>query len=378
MIPYAANRQSQPIRNSVREPTPRTLNSYWTTNVGVDTAIIDIDATGGRFGGQAMRVTAVKAASLNYQIWASGGGTAPLIPVTPGQMWSISAFLRTSVAGLSIYPIWRWRDSNNSQVSLVTGALHQSDTSYTRVSGTAKAPAGAAYLHVSFNVVFTAASQVSWLDGCMAVQSDTTPDFGDGNTPGWRWTGTPGQSESVGYPYTLESFAGKPWADLSGAGNIPLDDSKSLEGLTIYTAFEKLTALAAWEGLSVTGAATIFSIGLSGATSNVMHMRLDSPDGVFNATSSSAAVIGKYVFAHTLSDGITARRLYRNGTLVFGPQAVTPGTGLVRSTFNMAGPSVNWTPYRSLLYRGEHNPQTVAQISAWLARQYGLPIPDGY
>jgi hypothetical protein len=32
----------------------------------------------------------------------------------------------------------------------------------------------------------------------------------DGDTPGWRWLGTTGLSQSVGMPYTLEGIAGKP------------------------------------------------------------------------------------------------------------------------------------------------------------------------
>jgi len=43
--------------------------------------------------------------------------------------------------------------------------------------------------------------------------NQTLPEsFMESDTPGWRWTGTIYESQSVGYPYTLENIAGRPAA----------------------------------------------------------------------------------------------------------------------------------------------------------------------
>lgn len=103
--------------------------------------------SGGVDGGAFVRVTANTGNGLAYiEMWA-GSGTS-VLPVSAGETYTISAAVRTSVAGsgrqMSVYGVW-W-DSAGGYLTEGSVKAVAASTSWTRVQGSVQAPVGAAYL----------------------------------------------------------------------------------------------------------------------------------------------------------------------------------------------------------------------------------------
>lgn len=202
------------------------------------------------------------------------------------------------------------------------------------------------------------------------------PVMTDGDTPGWRWLGTVQGSESVGYPYTLESIAGVPYAQPLGAmgalaAPAAIAAKNKMLGRTIYVAATVnpgvLNAAA-----SIRDAAATSRLSLSVDTNTY---GVAKPEALPDVTASAGLVTaGIRVVAVTVPDGLAHVRHSRDAA------------NFVQSVIPNAGAGISWNVYatsgsaiQSLFYDRPHSDETIKRISAWLARKYhGAPIPAGY
>lgn len=240
----------------------------------------------------------------------------------------------------------------------------------------------------------SAETEDGWVEvaSCICVEGSVPPlDYMDGDTPGWRWTGTPQLSESVGYPYTLDSIVGRPLGDLSSPGQILLSGETSTSSMTMYLVGNRLSDAAAWADLhgvnvNLTGFSQSTGFGISqvgGGTLNKWMSRVDtSPTSGtpgYNQTSpqTSSVSIGRHVFAAQVASNMTVMRTYLEGSLAT-TRPITANSGVERNRLVMQAATGSFVPERLLLFGDEHNTQTIARVSAWLARKYGSVIPAGY
>ena len=133
-----------------------------------------------------------------------------------------------------------------------------------------------------------------WWNGLfVAVNQSLPPTYCDGDTPGWRWLGTSGLSQSTGYPYTLESIAGQPLDTNSTPGSLrPTIAIDPLAGRSLYVVYDVFDAtlntvpVAAFGSSSASNNSDFGALILrSGAASqNFMQARIRSFDDTSNQT----------------------------------------------------------------------------------------------
>lgn len=124
--------------------------------------------------------------------------TASNIPVTAGVSYSARAAVNVLDAaslgtGLALF----WIDSASAVISGSYGAVSTA-TGVQGVTVTGVAPAGATGVAVLFITETNAANDVVdfYADAVMIAEGTTIPDYDDGDTPGWDWSGTPHASTS--------------------------------------------------------------------------------------------------------------------------------------------------------------------------------------
>ena len=140
----------------------------------------------------------ISAATPQFQMVS----TAHATPVTPGQAVTIAADVGTSVSAATRWAMRLvWRDAAGGILSASTGSGQPMPASLSmRVSLTATAPTGAAL--ATWTVLGTGALGVAATvrTGRVSVTLDGSTAYVDGATPGYRWSGAPGASTTVGAP----------------------------------------------------------------------------------------------------------------------------------------------------------------------------------
>lgn len=211
-------------------------------------------------------------------------------------------------------------------------------------------------------------------------QRDTLPEvLQNGSSPGWRWLGTPFASESVGYPYTLESISGQPTVANTTIGTIGAPAQPNGQPLTIISLFEnKLPGtIGAWANIVNNGGAVLSR----SASSPDLFARFSFAP---NSTLDRAFVVPNFLATPGLktvgfsSSGDSARM-----SLVAGDasQSYVPPNVVSREGTTFGVNNYNNADFRAihtLLFYREFNHATMYQLCAWLARKHGSPIPAGY
>jgi len=228
----------------------------------------------------------------------------------------------------------------------------------------------------------TMISSPFYLDGMMVqVGATSVGEYSDGSTPGWRWTGTANASESVGYPYTLESIAGKSLAwreNTTGSVTPGTFDLPAIQGngVSIYVV-QNMPAAPPLRGVQYHDAASLDSLtiehfdGANPGRSTAARSRGGTNN--WRTANNSLAVTGgrSYAAATVAADGNIATIHTREGS---SASASPVGDGVPR-------PCRLTTPNPVIYagaFKGEHNRETILRIMAWLARKYGAPVPSGY
>jgi prepilin-type N-terminal cleavage/methylation domain-containing protein len=187
------------ITNLVRNPTAALNTSDW-----VATASTGGSPTGARLTAQSTPLAGVTTAyratlTGTPSTWWRVQNSQPA-PVTTGQAYTLSSYVRTSVAG-GTGVIIIWMNSSGTTVSESSSAsVAQSAGTWERRSVTATAPATAvtARLQAYAPTGLGVANATIDATGMMFVQSSSLTGYADGNSTNWAWTSTPENSTSTG------------------------------------------------------------------------------------------------------------------------------------------------------------------------------------
>jgi prepilin-type N-terminal cleavage/methylation domain-containing protein len=125
---------------------------------------------------------------------------AQAVPVTAGQAYTLSGYIRPSTS-LTTSVIIIWLNSSNSTITESGASAGHTAGNWQRRSVTATAPTGA--VNARFHFGATGGGTVgATLDATAAMftQTSSAPVYADGDTSSWAWTGTPNASTSTGIP----------------------------------------------------------------------------------------------------------------------------------------------------------------------------------
>lgn len=223
----------------------------------------------------------------------------------------------------------------------------------------------------------------------MLVEGSYSGVYSDGDTFNWKWQGTPYNSQSIGYPYTLESVAGQPTGMIEGASqSLALDGVLSLDPMTIYAVNEKLGETTTWSdcsGLNVSGTGFVdglsnntgMSLGYRGAdpSRGFMHQRVGTTASNNYVSSPIEASLGKHIMIGQVGTGATQRRVALDSSSWGWSAAMTPGSGIRRYRLQSNSNTSYARQIATLMYVAEHDAATRARVMAWLANRYGMSLP---
>ena len=182
--------------NRVTNPSLETSTNVWTGGgcSGTDlTRTAAIPAYSGSYSGVATALSACN--SRAYYSTDSGGHLAP---VTAGSTYTFSIYSRTAVTPRPFDLLLEWMDTAGAYISYAeTTEVTDTTTGWTRLTITATAPAGIAYVQPSIRWQGVAAGEVHYFDGALLELSGTANSYFDGSTAGAGWTGTANASTSV-------------------------------------------------------------------------------------------------------------------------------------------------------------------------------------
>lgn len=189
------------ITNLVRNPTAGANTSDWVATTSAGGA-----PTGARITGQTVPLTGVTTAYRGTltgtpATWWRVQNSQPA-PVTAGQAYTLSSYVRSSVTGgTGVIIIWMDGSGATISESPSTGISQTADT-WARRSITATAPALTASARLQAYAPTGGGVAGATIDatGMMFVQSSTLNSYADGNSTDWAWTGTANNSTSTGPP----------------------------------------------------------------------------------------------------------------------------------------------------------------------------------
>ncbi len=209
-------------------------------------------------------------------------------------------------------------------------------------------------------------------------QPDRVP--GSGTLPGWRWAGDAWASESVGWPYTLESIAGRPLASLyraataqSVALDLPGDTLLSMYGVGARRG-QPFLNLARAQTATARQALVLQESSATAGQAVAGFGQLD-PAVTAYARASGTVTDDPIVLGAVRVSPTSGRLLYGTGASVVAPTGSLPER-IASFRHVSAATADQWDAVH--LYAGAHNDETGRRIMAWLARRYGAPVPAGY
>lgn len=203
------DQRAQPVRNiHPRGTTPSFGNGWGAQTPSGNT--VTTETTAGPTGGPALKVVTSVAGQLRMQHNDNNG--ARRIPVVAGQTYTIAAWVYSPKALANVTFETQTLDASNAG-GFASGTAFSVVAGWQFVRSIYTIPAGRTtiaqcQLLTPNNVV--AAGETYMMARAMIVPGAYLGDYCDGSTPGWKWLGAAGASESVGWPYTLESVAGRP------------------------------------------------------------------------------------------------------------------------------------------------------------------------
>lgn len=227
------------------------------------------------------------------------------------------------------------------------------------------------------------------------LNTEAQPTYCGVGVPSWKYTGTAGLSPSVGYPYTLESIAGKP-LDVNSTPNslrppLALDP---MSGRSLYVVSDVFDTTISNKPLAALGSSSpsansdlgALIVRTAGAGLSYFQARIRSMDDALNQTVNSptqAAVrsVGRHTYHARMSQGLTSAVVMADGgfTPGTGYAFTTPGNGMRNpAALGLGLADTHDAPVAAYAWGVEHNDETAKRVTAWLARRYGSPIPAGY
>jgi hypothetical protein len=149
------------------------------------------DAKFGSYSVKSVSTTTASSATYNAAF-------ATASPVNAGQPYTGSFYAKTASSGRDFRVALRWYNSGGNIISDSNSAVLSYGSSWSRISVSATAPAGATKVGLVAWLNWNGATngQVSYVDGMMIQEGSTLSSFGDGSFPGWEWNGAANNSAS--------------------------------------------------------------------------------------------------------------------------------------------------------------------------------------
>lgn len=189
-----------PITNMATNPSFETNTTGWGSWAGTGgAATITRNTAGGQNGSASGRLTWTTATT------APSGGPSLSFPITAGQPYSATVYVRSSKAQ-SVYMEMKYQAGGTVLTYPNSGTTVLAANTWQRIGYASTAPATATSLILG--VYATANSGgTNWaindyidVDSLIVVNSLTQYNFADGSMPDWAWTGTVNNSTSIGPP----------------------------------------------------------------------------------------------------------------------------------------------------------------------------------
>ncbi|WP_206542978.1 hypothetical protein [Microbacterium testaceum] len=403
------DRRAQPEYNLIRDPLGQNAPSMWSTfggGAGGGTPVALTSVASALLGGFAGRITASSGATStnaeispmrDYQVRPDARGRIGLL------MWMRASTARPAGAGYI-----RFRGTSYDGIVRLDQPI---GTSWTLVRATAtNLPTDRAYgaTYKEDNGGSFAAGE--WIEATRArlVQGDAPLVYSGPDTPGWKSRASGG---SVGWPYTLDSIAGKPMASIEGDGVQAAISGQPFDPFSVYWVYDAYSPAAEWtEPFAVLGAPLGQQWSTGWATHGALsfgrrnlsdytyaHSRLgtgpsplDNRNGISptRMNETRAWEVGRHVVAQamTFPGGTDASLL----TMIDGKidhvmtYAGGAGIGIARALIRARTPSAsanlptpvntNALAIRGLFYAANHDRTTRLAVARWLANRYGTAL----
>jgi len=215
----------------------------------------------------------------------------------------------------------------------------------------------------------------------MLVKGVYLGEFSNGDTPGWKWRGAANASPSVGYPYTLESIAGRPLVTITTPGTVELTGLTAFDDRSMYTVFEIINPASAIETLAGVATSSPNAIGAAGTSvvrtgSNaqaVIHHRYDlGSGGTIALVAGALRTTGRHVIGVGHGAALTKRFGVADGGAYNEYAVAGATTGFTSNRVGLADVTANNVPIVAHIFGQYHNEQTARAVNKWLANKYGL------
>lgn len=169
----------------------------WTAS-NIQAALRRIASAGPLGSGFIADGTSVSGTRPNIRTTGSGGGLAP---VTPGETYTLSVYVYQGSGATRTCEIHAdFVHPTNGVRTDATAAFNVPNQTWTRLTVTATAAAGETQLSLWAGFWFTGTippgAHYIAVSNAMVEDGTSSPNYRDGNSPGWAWTGTAGNSQS--------------------------------------------------------------------------------------------------------------------------------------------------------------------------------------
>lgn len=316
--------------------------------------------------------------------------TGAYVAVEGGATYTIAAWVYSSRAFTGASFETQYADVNQASLGFSASSTFDLVPGWQFVRQVVTVPAAARFtalqqlLGGSSSPFFAQPGDVFRVTRTMFVKGDIKGPPADGDSPGWRWTGTAGNSTSAGYPYTLESIAGAP---LYFAENVAPSSSATLFPNLPTTGFTVCTTARFPGSASVPGLWEVRAAAGSRARRIVaVATGLREDIGQTDGTVSGRTVTGTPTTTFTAVSRVQPLGMdviLDGGSTTAGAAGTLPAS-LPSGAYLMPGARDNSiqpdapTIYGLAIYGSLLDDTTAKRVGAWLARKYGSPIPTGF
>lgn len=388
------NQSQLQVRNLITNPFGSAALGTLQGGSVTSSATGSLDVTTVKIGSRTSSIKITPNGTVSDTYWAFGDVNFTLAALQPGRTYTASGWFYQAAAQTSSFasgPRPRGIRFFYSVNSGSGGPFPESGSQAPNIAGlqrvvyTFTVPSNAVQAFLRFYNGSEQTADVCWWTNLMLTEGATVHDYADGDTPGWKWDGTPGASTSVGYDYTIGSVFGTPFTQSYNPALGTIVDKPASQPFTVYSVSTS-TSFSTAPGIYSTGNA-------SGSLGSPLVVRLLGTGTGFRVdrshddaapwlwSVSQVATTGKAQITAVVTTA-TGASLSANGN---APQNITHTSttwhplnankiyvGIRDGSTSYA--NGNTTIQAILTYAGTHTAPQQLAVSAWLANKYGVAL----
>lgn len=372
---FIRDTRTQPIRNLQPNPVP-TTSATWTGAGVAHTATFTTNS----LGMKCFKITQSVTGSTAIYASRNNGGFGP---IASGEKYTFLCWVEADFTGLLQIVAGSGTGPQVFDSTRLEFAVQPNTPQLIRLKFTIPAT-GATQSH--FKIVApssnpsTAAYSVAkvmvtagWYDG----------EYSDGYTPGWKWTGTPGTSTSIGWPYTLESIAGKPAVARTTYGPTPFNQAEGAS-VTLFGVYDiNASPTVGWDSFgqiqnsSSTAMMTLERRNGSPFTEGWVRGNTSTGSQLTIATA-NGSTLGRHVLGASFDAAVPRVRAAQDSTLYSANWAgLNPNASATSYYLPPPYPDNRTVPLYGAVYSRALSNAELLGVSRWLANKYGAPAPQG-